>query len=109
MFGDIDGLINKIVAVTEFIKSKSMETLSVVPTKDSKPYLPHATGFYRMYEFIENTVTYQTVKDKEMFELCGEAFGNFQSAVKAFDATVLVETIPHFHDTPNDTAFLFEP
>ena len=39
VFGDIDGLMNNIVAVTEFIKSKSMETLSVVPTKDGKPYL----------------------------------------------------------------------
>ena len=100
VFVDIDGLMQNIVKVTEFIKSKGMETLSVVPTKDGKPYLKGATGFYRAYEFIENTVTYQTVTDKNVFELCGEAFGNFQNALKDFDASALVETIPHFHDTP---------
>lgn len=100
VFVDIDGLMQNIVKVTEFIKSKGMETLSVVPTKDGKPYLKGGTGFYRMYEFIENTVTYQTVTDKNVFELCGEALGNFQNALKDFDASALVETIPHFHDTP---------
>lgn len=100
VFGDVDGLMNNIVAVTEFIKSKGMETLSVVPTKDGKPYLSCAAGFYRMYEFIENTVTYQAVTDKKMFELCGEAFGNFQNVLNDFDATVLTETIPNFHNTP---------
>ncbi len=100
VFGDVDGLMKNIVAVTEFIKNKGMETLSVAPTNDGKPYLPHATGFYRMYEFIENTVTYQTVTDKNIFELCGEAFGNFQNALNDFDATILTETIPCFHDTP---------
>lgn len=45
-------------------------------------------------------MTYQTVTDKNVFELCGEAFGNFQNALKDFDASALVETIPHFHDTP---------
>ena len=39
VFVDIDGLMQNIVKVTEFIKSKGMETLSVVPTKDGKPYL----------------------------------------------------------------------
>ena len=45
-------------------------------------------------------MTYQTVTDKNVFELCGEAFGNFQNALKDLDARALVETIPHFHDTP---------
>ncbi|MDE6401925.1 MAG: aminoglycoside phosphotransferase family protein [Clostridiales bacterium] len=99
VFVDIDGLMQNIVKVTEFIKSKGMETLSVVPTKDGKRYLKGGTGFYRMYEFIENTVTYQTVTDKKMFELCGEAFGNFQNALKDFNAALLTETIPYFHDT----------
>lgn len=45
IFGNVDGLMNNIVVVTEFIKSKGMETLSVVPTKDGKRYLKGGYGF----------------------------------------------------------------
>ena len=35
-----------------------------------------------------------------MFEESGRAFGQFQNLLASFDASVLSETIPQFHDTP---------
>ena len=49
---------------------------------------------------IENTVTYQSVTDREVFKNSGRAFGEFQNYLAQFDASKLTETIKRFHDTP---------
>jgi N-acetylhexosamine 1-kinase len=74
--------------------------LRVVPTKAGENYLK-AEECFRVYDFIEDTVTYQTVTDKEVFKNSGEAFGKFQNYLSEFDASKLSETIKRFHDTPN--------
>ena len=99
VFPDSDGLMKNICAVTEHLKARGIETLSVVPTKDGASYLKE-NGCYRVYDFIENTVTYQKVTNKQVFENSGKAFGEFQNYLAEFDATVLTEIIPRFHDTP---------
>lgn len=100
VFPDSAGLMSNVVYVTEFLQSKGVETLEVVPTIYGKSFLSDETGNYRVYKFIENTVTFQTVTDKKVFENSGRAFGEFQKYLAEFDASVLVEVIPHFHDTP---------
>ncbi|MBD5390980.1 aminoglycoside phosphotransferase family protein, partial [bacterium] len=44
--------------------------------------------------------TYQKVPDKKVFYNAGKAFGEFQNYLAEFDASVLTETIPDFHNTP---------
>ena len=100
VFPDSDGLMQNIVYVTEFLKKQGQETLNVVPTKDGKSYLK-GNDCWRCYDFIENTVTFQTVTDKEAFKNSGKAFGEFQNYLAKFDASKLTETIKRFHDTPN--------
>lgn len=99
VFPDTDGLMDNICGVTEHLKRMGAETLNVIKTKDGKSYLKGAEP-YRVYDFIEGTVTYQTADDTDMFAASGAAFGEFQNYLAAFDASSLVETIPHFHDTP---------
>ena len=99
VFPDSDGLMNNICSVTEHLKARGVETLSVVPTKDGQKYLKGA-DCYRVYDFIEGTVTYQKVTDKQVFQNSGKAFGEFQNYLAEFDASVLTEPIPRFHDTP---------
>lgn len=100
VFTDPDSLMANICGVTEHLRSRGIETLNVVPTKDGKKFLKGEECF-RVYDFIENTVTYQTVTDKEVFKNSGEAFGKFQNYLSEFDASKLTETIKRFHDTPN--------
>ncbi len=99
VFPDPDGLMANICGVTEHLKARGIETLNVVPTKDGKPFLK-GDACYRVYDFIENTITYQTASDKEVFKNSGKAFGEFQNYLAEFDASKLTETIKRFHDTP---------
>lgn len=99
VFKDSDSLMANICGVTEHLRARGVETLYVVPTKAGAPYLKGEDCF-RVYDFIENTVTYQKVTDKEVFKNSGYAFGEFQNFLAEFDASKLTETIPHFHDTP---------
>lgn len=99
VFADSDGLMANICGVTEHLRARGIETLNVIPTKDGNPYLKGESCF-RVYDFIENTVTYQQVTDKEVFKNSGKAFGEFQNYLAEFDASKLTETIKRFHDTP---------
>ncbi len=99
IFKDIPSLMANICHVTEYLRSIGAETLTVVHTHKGESFVKK-DKYYRMYEYIENTVSYQTVTDREVFKNSGSAFGSFQNQLAAFDATVLVETIPNFHNTP---------
>lgn len=99
VFPDPDGLMQNICLVTEYLRSLGVDTLHVIATKDGAPYY-HEDGFWRVFAFIENTITYQTVENKDVFESTGKAFGEFQNYLSGFDASKLTETIKRFHDTP---------
>ena len=100
VFADSDALMRNICGVTEHLRARGVETLCVIPTKDGKTFLKEESN-YRVYAFIENTVTYQTVSNAEVFKKSGAAFGEFQNYLAEFDASKLTETIARFHDTPN--------
>ncbi len=99
VFTDPDSLMANICGVTEHLRARGIETLCVIPTKAGASYLK-GEECYRVYDFIENTVTYQKVTDKEVFKNSGKAFGEFQNYLAEFDASKLTETIKRFHDTP---------
>ena len=100
VFPDPVGLMGNICGVTEYLRSRGVETLRVVPTKNGERFL-YGEDCYRVYDFIEDTVTYQTVSDANIFRNSGKAFGEFQNQLAGFDASVLTEPIKQFHDTPN--------
>ena len=99
IFNDPDSLMKSICMVTEHLRSRGIGTLHVIPTKDGKSFVKGEDCF-RVYAFIEDTITYQTVTDKEIFKNSGEAFGEFQNYLAEFDASELKETIKDFHNTP---------
>ncbi len=99
VFPNSDGLMANICAVTEFLRGRGVETLEVIPTLEGKCY-HKGEQCYRMYAFIENTISYQTVTDNQVFANSGFAFGQFQNYLAQFDASVLCEVIPNFHHTP---------
>lgn len=100
VFKDPKGVMENIFHVTEFLKKKGETTLKVVKTKAGALLKMCDNDAYRVYEFIDDVVSFQIAEDKETFCNVGEGFGHFQKCLSDFDASLLHETIERFHDTP---------
>lgn len=108
IFPDVEGLMNNIMHVTNFLKDEAKnrggdpnrETMTVELSIDGKPYVETEDGSYwRIYQFVENTFCLERVEEDAHFYEAARAFGDFASKLDKFDAQVLVEVIPKFHDT----------
>ncbi len=58
-----------------------------------------ADGWWRMYEFIEDTTTRVTASSADQVFRAAQAFGHFQGVLFDLPPPPLFETIPRFHDT----------
>jgi len=97
------------VRITEHIRGK-METaasgsasrqLAVVATKDDGSYHCDAAGnIWRMYNFIENAVTYDSLQSAALAREAARMFGWFQKMLIDLPGPPLYETILGFHNTP---------
>lgn len=107
VFKDVEGLMNNVFSVTDFLKEKykeyggdyERETLNFVRTKDGEKYCVEGGSYYRAYVFVKDSVCYDSADTAELFKRSGAAFGKFQRLLTDFPADTLVETIPYFHDT----------
>ena len=78
--------------VLEIIKTKEGKLLCYIKTDEERDY-------YRIYEYIENAITYDCSVDLNIVRNTGRAFGNFQKLLRNFPISKLTETIPDFHNT----------
>lgn len=108
IFKNIDGLINNISSVTAYLKkeiqkdnlSERYDTLNILPASGGKYYYKAADGgSYRIYDFVENSVCYQSSPDVQVFKQSAIAFARFQKYLDGFPAAQLVDSIPNFHNT----------
>lgn len=65
---------------------------------DGKNYLMEEDGFWRLFNYIPS-VTYNACDDLQVVRNGGAAFGAFQTLLSDFDASLLHDTIPDFHNT----------
>lgn len=100
VFPNVDGLMNNIRLVTNHIYNKTKAGMVVIPTKDGGLYLRQDDSYYRVYNFVENSIAYNSVDKPETFYQAGVGFGKFQNDLADFDATQLFDVIADFHTTP---------
>ena len=99
LMANIDKVTSHIIKKSTFGKKDS--TLSIVKTDRGEILHCDSTGsFWRMYDFIENTVSRERVESPADFYICAKAFGEFQRQLADFPASELCETIKDFHNTP---------
>ena len=84
------------------------ETLTVIPTWEGESCYKADDGYYRMYKFVENSLSYDIVENPVQLYYAGRAFGKFQMMLDDFPADELHETIVDFHNTPVRIAQLAE-
>ena len=108
IFKKPDEVMENIVNVTCHIRKGYEEkgidpdrrTLNVIYTKDGKWGYNDPDGrYWRTYDFVEDADCFMQVESAEMFCKVGFAFGQFQRQLSDFDASVLYESIPNFHNT----------
>lgn len=103
LFKNIPKLMNNIIMITEHLKTKnqnnSRSVLSIINNKHNKPFTKINHEYFRVYEYIDNSVCYQTSKNYETIKKLGFAFGDFQKNLSDFDQSKLYTTIPNFHNT----------
>lgn len=102
-------LMENIGRVTKHIRAKrpGQVCLHYLETPAGKNYLSEDAGFWRVCPFIPS-VTFDTGNDLQVVRSAGEAFGDFQAALRDFDAASLHENIPDFHNTRRRYASLRE-
>ena len=108
IFKQPEVVMNNIVAVTDFIREQlranggdvERGALHAWPSDMGKAFYVDDEGeYWRLYDFITDATCYLSASSTELFSKVGYAFGHFQSQLADFDASVLGETIPNFHNT----------
>lgn len=103
-FTNPERLMRNIELVTNFAKThstdNSVKVLNIVKTNNNKNFYKNSGGAFRVYDFVPNSVTYNScIENPSLFYESGKIFGAFQSLLRDFDASQLIETIPNFHNT----------
>ncbi len=109
VFKNPDELMSNIVAVTKHIAKKYEEqnvddaerrTLHFLPCTDGKYYyIDSENNCWRLYIFVDDVYTCNTIDSEEVFNNAGVAFGEFQNILSDFNGASLFETIENFHNT----------
>lgn len=108
VFKDVTGLIENKVAVSQHIQKKLKDlpkkeqyrrVLAFVKTKKGVSYYKDDSGnYWNLMYFIDDSLTFETVKDEEIAYEGGKLFGDFLNLTSDFDTAKLTEVIPKFHD-----------
>ena len=105
VFPDPEGLMRNVEAVTTHLRRScgdARRVLTLVPAKNGKVFHRAPDGAYwRIFEFISDSICLEQVQQPEDMRQCGVAFGEFQRQLATFPAETLTEILPGFHDTPD--------
>lgn len=111
VFNDPYILMKNILGVTNYLKKQMIlnndnnhKVLEIIKTKDNNPmcYIYDDKGikrYYRIYKYIDNSISYDKSFNKDIVYNTGKAFGNFQKLLNNYPMNSLNETIKNFHDT----------
>lgn len=109
-------LMHNITGITSYLRKSiqshggdpDRETLNLIKTADGQDFfIDEKEEYWRCYQFIEDTITLQSVETPQDMYEAARVFGSFQKHLADYPAKTLFETIPDFHNT-RDRFRLFE-
>lgn len=103
-------LMDNIEKVTTYLKNKMNEykdndhkVLNIIKTNKKellcKIINDNKDSYYRIYNFIGNSISYNNSTDNRIVYNTGKAFGNFNKLLNEYPINTLEETIIDFHNT----------
>ena len=93
-------------------REQSARVLELLPSVDGPSFVHYPTsltepiGYWRMFHYVEDCVSHDTVATPEIAYEAARAFGRFQRQLDGMPGPRLYETIPGFHETPSRLASL---
>jgi Ser/Thr protein kinase RdoA (MazF antagonist) len=103
IFKDIPGLTNNITRITDHLRDRLTEENQqvLIPVRTNKgDYIlkDEEDDYWRVFDFIEGSKSYDRVGNPEIACEGGRAYGQFLKMLDDFPVDTLIETIPRFHD-----------
>jgi Ser/Thr protein kinase RdoA (MazF antagonist) len=107
IFEDIPGLMSNLQIVTDRLRRSLIggignpgeTTLTVIRTRTDTGFVQDEKGeYWRTFEFIENTVSYDVCPSPQVAREAAAVLGRFQRILSDVPATALIDTIPDFHN-----------
>jgi Ser/Thr protein kinase RdoA (MazF antagonist) len=105
VFKDVRGLTSNISKVNDHLADKmnqyrsNMLILSSIRTLNGEfIFKDEEENYWRVFDFIENSKSYDRVENPDLAYEGGKAYGWFIKMLNDFPVNTLVETIPRFHD-----------
>lgn len=84
------------------LDSLQNELFTYVTTKNNKLFhIDNEGSYWRMYTFVNNSVTFQKIDNLNLIYESGNAFGNFLMQINRLDYSMFNQTIKNFHNTKN--------
>ena len=86
--------------LSDYLKKHNPDYLFVgaIPTRDGSEMAFVGDIYWRLTEFIKNSVSFDTLSDPDQAYEAAMQFGRLNRLLADFDASQLKETIPGFHD-----------
>lgn len=109
VFSDPIGIMENIDKVTRHIREKLISegmdptgrVLQFLKREDgTNYYFEDKENFWRVYRYIDNSITYDQAEDPAVLRNAGYSFGLFQKQLCDFPMGELKDTLPDFHNTP---------
>ncbi len=116
VFKDPEGLMDNIITVTCALRREKnkdhsldkMQVLNIKFSREGKPLVRADGAFYRMYDYMADSLTYRSPSDLGLIRSAGAAFGRFLRLLAQGEPLELKETLKDFHNTPLRFSMLAE-
>lgn len=107
VFSNPEGMMANIEKVTSHLQRKNAakglgderHNLTYEKTKEGKNYLQKDGEYWRLCNWITNSITLEEESSPSLLKAAGKAFGSFAKDLADLDCSSLTETIPDFHNT----------
>ena len=108
IFKDIAGMMNNIVLATSHIRKKLMaegdpepdrKVMTYIPAPDNHYFVTDEEGnYWTLFLFVRGSHGIEEVTEEKQAFSAGKAFGHFQLQLADLPGSLLIETIPDFHN-----------
>ncbi len=108
IFKDVPGMLKNIILATGHIRANleaagesetDRKVMTYLEASDGEYYVLDSTGnYWTLFLYIRDSYGIEEVTKPEQAYSAGKAFGNFQLQLSDLDGSLLIDTIPNFHN-----------